>query len=81
MPEETRTFTAEELKEYSDVVARAEREACAMISQKHGEFCDYEARNGGDRSLFERAKGAFYMASLIRKQPWKPATPATVAEG
>ncbi len=29
---ETRTFTADELKTYSDTIAKAEREACAKIA-------------------------------------------------
>ncbi len=33
MTEETRTFTANELKEYTEVVAKAERERCAKIAE------------------------------------------------
>ena len=36
MNEETRTFTAAELREYSDVIAKAEREACAAILDQYG---------------------------------------------
>lgn len=30
---ETRTFTADELKAYSDTIAKAEREVCAQIAE------------------------------------------------
>lgn len=43
----------------------AERKACAEVARNHGEFCQREADNGGDRVLYERSKGCFYIAQTI----------------
>jgi hypothetical protein len=53
--------------EAEDALSR-EREACAAIADKHREFCDREARNGGHPSLRERAEGAAYIAKCIRER-------------
>ena len=65
---ETRIFTADELKAYSDTIAKAEREVCAKIAIDHAEFCRKEYYNGGHGSLDERASGAAWIAELIRKR-------------
>ncbi len=50
-------------------IATAIREAradafseAAQCAREHGDFCDSEARKGGSKDLFERAKGAWHIA-------------------
>ena len=42
------------------------RELASGLADKHGDFCDSEARNGGSRVLFDRAKDAWHIAAAIR---------------
>lgn len=42
-----------------------ERERFAKIAHDHAKFCENEARNGGSKDLYERAKGAFHTARQI----------------
>ncbi len=51
-----------------NVAVEFEREECAKIAQQHGEFCRDEARAGGALVLYERADGAYYIASKIRER-------------
>ncbi len=47
---ETRTFTADELKAYSDTIAKAEREACAKIADNlRLEMFGYSERADADQ--------------------------------
>lgn len=44
--------------------ARGLREA-AEVAREHGEFCHNEAHHGGSHDLYERARGAAYIAERI----------------
>ncbi len=67
MDTETKKY-AEQIVDLVKAAVEAEREACAVIAQKHGEFCHREARNGGSIDLHERGDGAIHIAALIRSR-------------